>query len=104
VKRGAIVGIAVAAAAVLVGGGLAWWLLARPPSVEDAARSYLDALSAGDFASIDSMRSMRLDVSVLQEHENALPQCPSRGGGRRGFGTTVPGTDHRGTGDRFQAP
>ena len=65
-KRGAIVGIAVAAAALLVGAGLAWWSLARPPSVEDAARSYLDALSAGDFASIDAMRSMHLDDATEQ--------------------------------------
>jgi hypothetical protein len=59
VKRAAVVGVAVAAAVVV--GCFAWWLVARPPSAEDAARSYLEALSAGDFATIDEMRAVHLD-------------------------------------------
>lgn len=58
-KRAAVVGVAIAAAVVV--GCFAWWLVARSPSAEDAARSYLEALSAGDFATIDEMRAVHLD-------------------------------------------
>lgn len=59
-KRTAVVGIAAGVAVALVG-AIAWWALTRPPSVEDAARDYLAALSAGDFAAIDAMRGTDLD-------------------------------------------
>jgi hypothetical protein len=47
VKRGAIIGTAIAAALVLVG-ALAWWLLSRPAGPEQTAMAYLEALAAGD--------------------------------------------------------
>ena len=56
VKRAAVVGIAVAGAILVAGGGLAWWALSRGQSAEDAARSYLAALTAGDLEAIDAMR------------------------------------------------
>ncbi|HEX5730235.1 hypothetical protein [Microbacterium sp.] len=64
-KRGAVVGIAAgAAAALIIGGSLVWWLLNRAPSAEDAARSYLNALAAGDFEAIEAMRATRLDAEA----------------------------------------
>ncbi|MFH8250498.1 hypothetical protein ACH3VR_09060 [Microbacterium sp. B2969] len=47
-RRGVVVAVAIAVAIVVVGGGLAWWLLSRPPGPEDTARGYLEALAAGD--------------------------------------------------------
>ena len=55
-KRAAVVGIAVVGAIVVAGGGLAWWTLSRGQSAEDAARSYLAALAAGDLDAIDAIR------------------------------------------------
>ncbi|MCR2809699.1 MULTISPECIES: hypothetical protein [unclassified Microbacterium] len=61
-KRTATVWIAAGAAVLLViAGALAWWSLSRPPSAEDAARSYLTALAGGDFATIDAMRGNDVD-------------------------------------------
>lgn len=54
-KRGAVIAIAAGAAALLVGGVAAVWLLSRPPSIEDAARAYLAALSTGDADAIAAM-------------------------------------------------
>jgi hypothetical protein len=51
-----IVGIA-AGAAILIGVGVAVWLLVRAPSAEDAARAYLDALGDGDIARVEAMTS-----------------------------------------------
>lgn len=50
-----MIGIAVGAAVVVVGVLVAGWLLSRPPSAQDAARSYLSALSDGDFGRIEMM-------------------------------------------------
>jgi hypothetical protein len=50
-----VIGIAVGAAVVVAGTAVTGWLLARPPSAEDAARIYLSSLSDGDFARIDTM-------------------------------------------------
>lgn len=55
-KRAAIVGIAAAGVVVLAGGGLAWWAVSRGQSAEDAARSYLSALAAGDLGGVEAMR------------------------------------------------
>ncbi|WP_127819860.1 hypothetical protein [Microbacterium sp. CPCC 204701] len=55
-KRAAIVGIAVAGAVIVAGGGLAWWIFSRGQSAEDAARSYLSALAAGDLDAVQAMR------------------------------------------------
>lgn len=64
-KRPQKVGIAVAAAAaVVIGGALVWWLVPREPTAQDASRTYLDALSDGDFATIDAMRATRLDADA----------------------------------------
>jgi hypothetical protein len=46
-KRGAVLGI-VLAGTVVVGAGLAWWLLSRPPGPDETARAFLEALAAGD--------------------------------------------------------
>lgn len=54
-KRGAVLSIVAAAAVLAVGGAAAWWLLSRPPSIDDAARSYLAALEAGDVAALEAM-------------------------------------------------
>lgn len=55
-KRAAVVGIAAGATgAVLIAALAAWWLSARPPTADDAARAYLDALAGGDYAAIDDM-------------------------------------------------
>lgn len=55
VRRGAIVGIVAGAVALVAAAGVTWWLLSRPPSAEDAARAYLDALTAGDAEAIAAM-------------------------------------------------
>ncbi|WP_019181223.1 hypothetical protein [Microbacterium yannicii] len=60
-KRAAVIGIVVASALVVGGAGAAWFLMTRPPSAEDAARTYLSALSEGDIDTIMSMRDDRLD-------------------------------------------
>jgi hypothetical protein len=61
VRRGAVIGIVVAAVLVVGGAGAAWFLLSRQPTAEDAARSYLTALSQGDLDTIQTMRDQRLD-------------------------------------------
>lgn len=60
-RRAAVVGIVVGAAVVATGLAVTGWLLARPPSAEDAARAYLTALSDGDFTRIDAMVDRSLD-------------------------------------------
>lgn len=65
-KRGAIVAIAAGAVAIVLGGGaLAWWLSTRPPSLEDAAKSYLQALVDGDADAVAAMltESSRADLT-----------------------------------------
>ncbi|MCR2784353.1 MULTISPECIES: hypothetical protein [unclassified Microbacterium] len=47
-KRGAVIAVAAAGAAVLIGAGAAWWAFSRPASAQDAAESYLQALESGD--------------------------------------------------------
>lgn len=47
-RRGAVIGIAAAAAALVVGGLATAWLLNRPASADAVAADYLDALAAGD--------------------------------------------------------
>lgn len=64
-KRAVVVGIAVAAVAV-VGGGVAWWLLAQPPSPEQTAESYLRALSDGDFAAIEELLDQPHDLAQAE--------------------------------------
>ncbi len=54
-RRAAATGIAGGAVVVVAGVAFAGWLLAQPPSAEEAARTYLSALSDGDFARIDTM-------------------------------------------------
>ncbi|GAA3628721.1 hypothetical protein GCM10022200_09110 [Microbacterium awajiense] len=49
-KRGAIIGLAAGAAALVVAAGAAWWFLGRPAGPDAAAQAYLDALAAGDAA------------------------------------------------------
>lgn len=63
-KRAAIVGIAAAGAIVVAGSGVAWWALSRGPSAEDAARSYLSALAAGD---LDAVQELREPLPDAQE-------------------------------------
>lgn len=53
-RRGLIIG-ASTAVVVLIGAGVAAWVLTRPPTAESAAQRYLDALAAGDFATISDM-------------------------------------------------
>ncbi len=57
-KRGIVIAVAAGVAAVLVGGGILWWTLTRPPSAEDAAHAYLRALAEGD---VDAVGEMLLD-------------------------------------------
>lgn len=45
----------VTAAVVLIGAGVAVWLVSRPPSAEAVAEDYLRALAAGDAARIDEL-------------------------------------------------
>ena len=47
-KRGTLLGIVIAAVAAVVLGIGAWWFLSQPAGPEATARSYLDALAAGD--------------------------------------------------------
>lgn len=66
-KRAAVVGIAVGAAALIAGAGVVIWSTTRPPSIESAAGTYLDALADGDFASIGAMLpGDQADVDVLE--------------------------------------
>ncbi|MET0811974.1 MAG: hypothetical protein ABWY03_02895 [Microbacterium sp.] len=51
-KRGVVIGIAAGAVALVLAGGAAWWLLARPATAEQAAEAYLRALSDGDATAV----------------------------------------------------
>jgi hypothetical protein len=48
VRRGLIIGISAAAAVLVVGGVVAWFLLSRSPGPDATATAYLDALERGD--------------------------------------------------------
>jgi len=69
VKRGAVVGIVAATAAVVLTVGGVWWFTSRPPSAGAAAEAYLRALEAGDFGAIDALREAYLgdDAEVTLE-------------------------------------
>lgn len=54
-KRGVVVGIVAAAAAIVVAGGVTAWVLTRPPSAEAVADEYLRALAHGDFAAVEGL-------------------------------------------------
>lgn len=71
-KRGAVVGIVAGAAAVAIVAGGAWWLFGRAPSAEDAARTYLDALADGDYATIDGMQGHPLGEAEEKTLEAAF--------------------------------
>lgn len=47
-KRGAVIGIATGAAALVAAVGAVWWFTAQAPSAEQTAEAYLRALSEGD--------------------------------------------------------
>ncbi|WP_345803182.1 hypothetical protein AAIB33_08915 [Microbacterium sp. AZCO] len=47
-RRGVVVGLVIAAVAIVVGGGAVWWILSRPSGPETTASAYLEALAAGD--------------------------------------------------------
>jgi hypothetical protein len=68
VKRGAVIGIVAGGAVLLAVGGVVAWSLVRPPSIEDAAAAYLDALTTGDFAAIDPL----LGPEVASENRRIL--------------------------------
>ncbi|GAA1939869.1 hypothetical protein GCM10009775_34770 [Microbacterium aoyamense] len=51
-KRGAVIGIAAGAVALVAAAGVGWWLLSRPPTAEQTAETYLRALSEGDAETI----------------------------------------------------
>jgi len=55
VNRGVVIGVVAAAAVLVAAGGVVTWLVTRPPSAEAVAEDYLRALSAGDFASVESL-------------------------------------------------
>lgn len=57
-QRSVVIGI-VAAAAILVAGGVAAWFLIRAPSAQAVAEDYLRGLSEGDFASIEGVLAER---------------------------------------------
>lgn len=60
-RRGAVAGVVVAAVGVLVVGGITAWLVSRPPSPEDGAMRYLNALAAGDIGTIVDMHGVAAD-------------------------------------------
>jgi hypothetical protein len=64
-----VVGIVAAAGALLIAGGVAAWLLARPASAEEVADQYLRALADGDAAAI---RSLHADDEALSEQTEAI--------------------------------
>lgn len=71
-RRAGVIGIAVGAAALIIGGAVVWWLVARPLTAEESATRYLDALAAGDFAAIDDLRSEPLDPAAETVLEQAF--------------------------------
>lgn len=75
-KRGTIIALAAGAAALLVGGLIVWWVVTRPPTIEAAATSYLDALSRGDADSIEAMVGTG-DPDVLETALAALEGADS---------------------------
>lgn len=60
-KRGAVIGIAAGALALVVAGGAAWWLLSRPATAEQTAEAYLHALSTGDAAGVRGLLAQEPD-------------------------------------------
>ena len=55
-KRGAVIGVIAGAIAVLaIGGGIAWWLIARNDGADAAAERYLAALEEGDSEAIAAL-------------------------------------------------
>jgi len=71
-RRAVVIGVAAGAAALIIGGGVVWWLVARSPTAEESAMRYLDALAAGDFATIDAMRSEPLEPAAETVLEQAF--------------------------------
>ena len=71
-RRAVLIGVAAGAAALVIGGAVVWWLVARPPTAEESAMRYLDALAAGDFATIDEMRSEPLEPAAETVLEQAF--------------------------------
>lgn len=59
-RRGRVLAVLGAAAALAGIAGITVWALTRPPSIEDAAQAYLDALGDGDLPAIQAMRADRL--------------------------------------------
>lgn len=54
-KRGAVIGIAAGAVALVAAGGILWWMLGRAATPEQTAETYLRALSEGDAGGIRSL-------------------------------------------------
>lgn len=57
---------------VAVGAGIAIWAVTRSPTAEDAAMDYLEALAAGDYATISAMRDQPLDEAAERIVEDAF--------------------------------
>lgn len=62
-KRGAVIGIVVAAAVVVAGGAVAAWALTRPAGPSDVALSYLTALEEGDAAAALARTDVEKDAA-----------------------------------------
>ncbi|GAA1993129.1 hypothetical protein [Microbacterium pumilum] len=58
-NRGAVIAIAAAAVVLVVAGGVTAWILTRPPGPEAVAERYLQALSDGDFGTIEGLLAER---------------------------------------------
>lgn len=64
-KRGAVLGIVIAALVLVVGGWLAWSFFTRPPGPDATAEAFLEALAAGDgAAAVDLMEAPRPDTDL----------------------------------------
>ncbi|TDN92403.1 hypothetical protein [Microbacterium sp. BK668] len=108
-KRSAVVGLVIAAVA-LVGLGLAaWWFLSREPGPEATARAYLDSLAAGDgaraVALLAAAPSGGVDLEKAFSGADAYPsdarigpvEDDGRGGAGVGVAYTLDGTQHEGS-------
>lgn len=77
-KARSVLALVGAVTVVVAGAGVAAWWMLRPPSIEDAAQSYVQALHTGDVGAVDALLPTSMTDPQRTRIEDAFSGASSR--------------------------